>query len=171
MPSGDATDTDASDAPDAESDSSASSIQRVLGSLQLPVAGVGALFCLGAASTFGSLLGRTPPGDGFVHGGALLMTYVLTAGGFALFAMGLAIPPGPGVGVRFRRAQRILFVVAAGAAVASVILPLAAFPMALGGDATIVLVAWGVPTAVAILCVATGLGWRAAERIRERGAD
>lgn len=163
MPSGDAT--------DASSDSSPSSIRRVLGSLQIPVAAVGALVSLTAAGTFGSLLGRTPPGDGFIHGGALLVTYALTVGGFALFAVGLAIPPMSGVGIRFRRAQRILFVVAAGAAVASVILPLAAFPTALGGDATIVLVAWGVPTAVALLGVATGLVWRAAERLRERSAD
>jgi hypothetical protein len=163
MPSGDAT--------DASSDSSPSAIRRVLGSLQLPVAGVGVLVCLLAAGTFGSLLGRTPPGDGFIHGGALLMTYALTVGGFALFATGLAIPPMSGVGIRFRRGQRVLFVVAAVAAVASVILPLAAFPTALGGDATIVLAAWGVPTVVAVLGVATGLLWRAAERLRERGAD
>lgn len=160
MPSSDAADTEPADV--------ASTTRRVLGSLQLPIAGAGVLVCFLAASTFGSLLGETPPGDGFLHGGALLLSYVLTVGGFALFAVGLAIPPMSGVGIRFRRPQRILFVVSAVAAVASVVLPLVAFPTALGGDATLVLAAWAVPTAVAILGVAMGLGWRAAERFRGR---
>lgn len=184
MPSSDAPDaaTVEHDADDAGHDADAAghdvdsveqpgTIRRVLGSLQVPIAGAGAVVSLLAAGTFLSLLGETPPGDGFVHGGALLFTYALAVGGFTVFALGLAIFPGAGFGVRFRRPQRALLVVGGVAAVASVILPLAAFPMALGGDATVVLVAWGVPTAVGVLGVATGLAWRAADRLRERGAD
>ncbi|WP_430504959.1 hypothetical protein [Haloparvum sp. PAK95] len=160
-----------SDASDADPPDGAGTVRRVLGSLQLPVAGAGVLVCFLAASTFGSLLAETPPGDGFLHGGALLLSYVLGVGGFALFALGLAIPPGSGFGIRFRRPQRGLFLVSAVAAVASVVLPLAAFPTALGGDVTIVLVAWGLPTAVAVLGVASGLLWRAVERFRDRDYD
>jgi len=146
-----------------------SRLRRVAGSLQLPVAGVGLVVCLAAGASFASLLGNAPAeGDGFVHGAALLFAYLFAAVGYAGFATGLAIPPGPGVGVRFGRWQRRLFAVGAVGAVASLLLPLLGLPLAYRGDANLVVVLWAVPTLVALVAVPAGLVWRAVDEIRDR---
>lgn len=163
---------DAGDTADGESADSADGLsdqlRRALGSLQLPVAGLGLSSCILFLSIFASLFGRTPEGDGFVHGGALLFSYALAVAGYALFAIGLAIPPGPGVGIRFRRGQRLLFVGAAVAAVASVVLPLFLLPTALGGNANPIFYVWVTTTSLAVLGVAGGLTWRGGEWLAQR---
>lgn len=168
----DAADADATDSADAADerppDEFALLLRRVLGSLQLPIASIGLIMWVLSSVIFASLFGKTPEGEGFIHGGALLFSYALAVAGYALFAVGLAIPPGPGFGIHFRRKQRLCFVGAAVAAVASVVLPLALLPTALGGNANPIFYAWVTTTSLAILGVAAGLAWRGGEWIGQR---
>ncbi|MFC4550251.1 hypothetical protein, partial [Halorussus sp. GCM10023401] len=140
-----------------------------LGVLQLPVAGVGVAL-LGSAVVRYATLPPSPPGsDGFVEGLALLFLYVVALVGLTTTALGLAIPPGDNVGVRFSRRQRGLFVASAAAAVGSVLAPLFALPVlaapGVSPDASVSAVVWlwlGL-LAAAVLALAAGLGWRALE--------
>lgn len=141
-------------------------LRSLLGSLQLPVAFAGGL-AVAAAITGMAQVTPIPERGGLPGGLALIFLYVVAWGGVTLTALGLTIPPGDGVGIRFDRRQRALFALAAGCSVASGLLPLVVWRafVATGGDATVIVVAWLAPAAVAVLSLVGGLGWRAAEAV------
>ncbi|MFB6095888.1 MAG: hypothetical protein ABEJ74_00680 [Haloferacaceae archaeon] len=141
--------------------------RSLLGSLQLPIAGAGALvLALAVASTL-ALPPSPPDSEGFVRGLAFIVLYVLAWGGFVLLALGLAIPPGGGVGVDFTRGQRALFLLAALSGAGSVVVPFAAFAL-LYANPTQFLLLVGALVAVAVLSLLGGLGWRAGQALRAR---
>lgn len=142
--------------------------RSLLGSLQLPIAGVGALVLVLSVATLLMIPPSPPESEGFVRGLAYIALYVIAWGGFVLFALGLAIPPGSdGFGIRFTRAQRALFAVAALAAVASGIGPFVAFALLYSNPSLFVnsLLALVV---IAVLSLLAGLGWRAGQAVRTR---
>jgi len=154
-------DTATADADDADSaDGSPTQSRRVLGSLQLPIAGIGLSSCLLFLAILASLFGKMPEGNGFID--VLLFGYALAVAGYVLFAVGLAIPPAPGFGIGFRRGQRLLFLSAAVAAVASVVLLLVLLPTALGDNA--ILYSWLTTAGLAVLGVADGFAGGVASR-------
>ena len=74
-----------------------------LGFLRLPVAGFDVLGVAMAVNRL-STLPPSPPGtDDFVEGLAIFFLYVLGFTGFAVAALGFAIPPGDDFGIRFDR--------------------------------------------------------------------
>jgi hypothetical protein len=140
-------------------------LRSVLGSLQLPVAGLGVLLVVRSVVELQTLPQSPPGSDGFVEGLAVLFLFVIAWVGLVLVAVGLAIPPGDGVGVRFTRWQRRLFVAAAGLAVASVVLPLVLWSVVLASGlspSTVVLVWFGL-MAAAVIALVGGVGWRAGQ--------
>lgn len=145
-------------------------LRSLLGSLQLPVAGVG--FLLVAVSAVELLaLPPSPPGsDGFVEGLAALLLFVAAWAGFFLAAVGLAIPPGDGFGVRFTRWQRRLFVAAAALAVASAAVPVVALTLVvtLGLPPSVVVLLWLGLMAAAVLALVGGVGWRVGQAVARR---
>lgn len=141
-------------------------LRSALGSLQLPVAALGALVAVGSFWQLTELL-PIPDQAGLPGGLAMLFLYALGVAGIAVCALGFAIPPGDGFGIRFERRQRLLFGLSAAGAVGSVLLPLVTLPVVLGAGPEqnlfwLVAVAWLGPLAVAVLALLGGLGWRAA---------
>lgn len=140
-------------------------VRALLTSLQLPVAGVGLL--LVAASGYRLLTLPEPPAgsDGFVEGIVAFFLYLCAVAGLIVTAVGLAIPADGRFGVRFRRRQRLLFVLAALAALASLLSPLVVWPAAIAAGASpgVVFRAWFGLTALAVLVILIGVGWRAVE--------
>lgn len=139
-------------------------VRSFLGSLQLPVAGLGAIVCLGAIASIATLP-PSPADEGFVRGLAVVALFVLAWVGFVLIAVGLAVPPGNGLGIRFTPWQRRLFGIAAGLALLSAVSPLAfwavvaATGLSLGSAA----LAWVVVMGLAVAARLAGLGWRVGE--------
>lgn len=145
-------------------------VRALLGSLQLPVAGVGAVVFLGSVAALASLP-PSPAGEGFVRGLAVLVLFVGAWAGFVVAALGLAIPPGEdGVGVRFSRGQRLLLLAAGGLALASAVAPLAfwAVVVAIGLAPGTAALAWFAVMGLAVVALLAGVGWRAAEGVAPR---
>ena len=144
--------------------------RSALGSLQLPVAAIGALLVAFAVSGVLSLASApAPDGEGFVRGLAVVFLYVIGLLGFVVFALGLAIRPGEGRGVSFRRHQRQLLFAGAGATAAALLLPLVAFGVLYGAaleGGQLPLYLWGLLHVVGALSVGTALAWRGTEAIR-----
>ena len=145
-------------------------LRSALGSLQLPVAGLG-LLVVAVSLTQLQAIPEPPPGsDGFVEGLATFFLGLLALGGFVVSSLGFAIPPGEGYGVRFGRWQRRLFVAAAVGGLASLLVPLFAWSVAsatgLGPGA--VVLAWLGTLALAVLSFVAALGWRIAEAVARR---
>ncbi|WP_254766955.1 hypothetical protein [Salinilacihabitans rarus] len=140
-------------------------VRALLTSLQLPVAGVGLL--LVAASGYRLLTLPEPPvgSNGFVDGVVAFFLYLCVVAGLIVTAIGLAIPADDQSGVRFRRHQRLLFVLAALAALAGLLSPLVVWPAAVaaGASAAVVFRSWLGLTALAGLVILVGVGWRAVE--------
>lgn len=141
-----------------------------LGFLQLPVAAFGLLGVAMAVNQLSTLPPSPPGSDGFVGGLAVFFLYALGFTGFVIAALGFAIPPGDHVGIRFGRWQRRLFVGAAGCALGSVIAPLAAWPLVASTRFSVDIVygAWVGLSAVAVLALIGGLGWRTTEAVARR---
>ncbi|WP_132057597.1 hypothetical protein [Halorussus amylolyticus] len=146
------------------------SLRSRLGVLQLPVTGVGFLGVAFAASQLSAIPPSPPDSDGFVEGLAVLLFFAVGFVGFVVAALGLAIPPGENVGIRFNRWQRRLFVGAAVAAVASLVVPFVAWPvLASTVFATeFSVLAWLVLSLAAVSALVAGLGWRAAQAVARR---
>lgn len=152
-------------------------VRSALGSLQLPIALGGALVLVWAVVQLATLPEPQAGSDGFPQGLAVLFLYVLAWAGFTASAVGFAIPPGAGYGIRFTVRQRRLFAVAAVSAIVSAVLPFVAFGLlfaaSMEGNWTVVLLAWGVPAVGAVVGYVGALGWRAGQavvpRVRERG--
>ena len=144
--------------------------RSALGSLQLPVAAVGALLVAFAVDSILSLASApAPDGEGFVRGLTMVVLYAAGLFGFVVFALGLAIRPGEGHGVSFRRRQRRLLFAGAGATAAALLLPLVGTGVLYGtalGDSQLPLYLWGLLHVVGALSVGTALAWRGAEAIR-----
>ena len=146
------------------------SVRSRLGVLQLPLAGFGLLVVAWAVSQLLTLPPSPPDSDGFVEGLAIFFLAASGFVGFVFVALGLAIPPGDNFGIRFTRWQRRLFVGAAIAALGSVVVPLAAWPLLAStgfGPDTAFVTGVGL-SAVAVLALVGGLGWRTAEAIAPR---
>lgn len=139
--------------------------RALLGSFQLPVAGVGAVLLTGAVGTI--LLLPPAEGEGFVRGLAVLFLYVLAWSGFVVLSVGLAIPPSGGYGIQFGRRQRGLFVVAAIAAVGSAIGPFVAFRLFYTDTELLVYSLLGL-AGLAVIALSGGLLWRFGEVVRTR---
>lgn len=140
-------------------------VRSILGSLQIPVAVVGA--ALVAVAVVGTVTMPPPPpeSDGFVAGLATIALYVVGWIGVLVASLGLAIPPGEGRGITFTRRQRWLFVLAAMASIGSVVVPFVAFGLLLSNPSLMV-AGWLAIMGVAVLALFAGLGWRAAQAIR-----
>jgi hypothetical protein len=137
----------------------------MLGTLQLPVAGLGTLL---VAFSIGSILTTSSPapeGEGFVSGLAILFLYFLAWIGFLILSFGLSIPPGDGFGVTFNRYQRGLFIVAAGAGLLSAVGPFVAFGLLLS-DTSLMVNSLLALMGVALLSLLVGLLWRAIQAIQ-----
>lgn len=142
-----------------------------LGSLQLPVAGGGLFVVASGAWALAALLASpSTHGDGFVEGLAALFLYVVVWAGFIAAGLGLAIPPGDGLGIQFTRWQRWLFLGSATLAFASAIVPFVLWTVVVqtglspGSTATVGL---GL-MALSILAFVGGLCWRVIDAIRVR---
>lgn len=140
-------------------------LRSVLGSLQLPVAALGALVAVGSLWQITQLV-PIPDRGGLPGGLALLFLYGIAVLGLTVCALGFAIPPGDGIGIEFERRQRYLFGLSALAAVGSVVLPLVTLPVVLGAGPGqnllwLVAVAWLAPLAIAVLSLLGALCWRA----------
>ncbi|WP_411967461.1 hypothetical protein [Haloferax sp. YSSS75] len=141
------------------------SLRAILGSLQLPVAGVGVVV-LALASWNLYTLPPSPPGsDGFVEGLAVFFLFVGIVVGFVLLVLGLLIPPGPGYGIHFTRRQRWLFAYALVGPIAG-LLGTVSLAFLTTGPWVTTLVAVAVGTAP--LAVLVGIGWRAGQVAFER---
>lgn len=147
-------------------------LRSAVGSLQVPVAVVGGLLLVGALAQLAAMPEPPPGQDDIPHGFAVLFLYAVVWIGFVVGSLGLAIPPGDGYGIRFNRYQRLLFLGAAGAAFASLLLPIVAFgwlfATTMGGNVELAVLAWFGPSALAVIALVGGLGWRAAEEIVPR---
>lgn len=139
-------------------------VRSLLGSLQLPIAAVGTVLVVFAVGQLVTMNPPPPGSEGFVHGLALIILYVLAWVGFVVLSMGLAIPPKDGYGIAFTRRQRGLFVTAAVAAVLSAVGPFVAFGL-IYSNPTLLVSAWLAVMSVAIIALAAGLIWRGAEAI------
>ncbi|MDY6819896.1 MAG: hypothetical protein SVG88_14640 [Halobacteriales archaeon] len=149
------------------------SLRSVLGSLQLPVAGIGVLLLVMSISQLLLMESPLPESEGFVQGLAMFFLYIMAWVGLVLTAGGLAIPPGEdGFGIQFNRWQRRLFILAMLGAIGSALLPLVGmgwiFATAREGNGTLLLIAFAGPSGIAIVSLLAGLAWRAAEAIRPR---
>lgn len=144
------------------------SLRAIVGSLQLPIAGVG-LFVLALSSWNIYTLPPSPPGsDGFVEGLAVFFLFVGILVGFTLFVVGLLVPPGPGYGVHFTRRQRWLFAYALVGPLAGLVATVSLAFLTTGpwvGNLVVVAVV------TAPLAVLVGLGWRAGQVARDRYGD
>lgn len=145
-------------------------VRALLGSLQLPVAVLGAglvVVSIGGISTMPS----PPPGsEGFAAGLALLFLYFLGWVGFLVLSFGLAIPPGDGYGIGFNRYQRGLFVLAGVAGLTSAIGPFVAFGL-LFSHPSLIGIAWLVIMGVAVLALTAGLLWRGIQALQDWRLD
>lgn len=136
-------------------------IKSMVGSLQLPIAGLGTILCVSALTTLMSLP-PSPPGEGFVRGLALVVLFITAWAGFVIASLGLAIPPGDTVGIQFNRWQRRLFLLAGALAVLSAATPLV-FWVIVGstnfslGSAGL---AWVIVMGLAILSLGSSIVWR-----------
>jgi len=140
--------------------------RSALGSLQLPVAAIGALVAVGSFWAISDIV-PTPEQGGLPGGLAVLFLYGFGVVSLAVCALGFAIPPGDGFGVEFERRQRYLFGLSAAGALGSVVLPLLTLPVALGAGPEqdllwLVAVAWVGPLATSVLSLLGGLTWRGA---------
>lgn len=142
-------------------------IRSLLGSLQLPVAGIGLFVTLISLAMAFTMPPSPPDSEGFVQGLALLALYVFAWGGFVVLSLGLAIPPGEGFGIGFTRIQRGLFLVAALTAAASAIVPFAMFGL-LYSNPELLAMSLLALFAVALLTFTTSLAWRAGQVLADR---
>lgn len=141
-------------------------VRSMLGSLQIPVAVVGAALVAFAVVGVVTMPPPPPESDGFVSGLAAIALYVMGWVGFLVASLGLAIPPGEGYGVTFTRHQRWLFVIAAVAGVGSVVGPFVAFGLFLSNPSLMVS-GWIAIMGIAVLALLSGLGWRGVQAIRQ----
>lgn len=141
-------------------------VKSLVGLLQLPVAIIGGLLCLGAIATI-LTLPPSPEDEGFVRGLAVIFLFIIAWAGFVTAALGLAIPPADGIGVQFNSWQRRLFLAAAGLAILSAISPLIFWTVvtATGLSLGSIALAWLVTMGLALLSFVIGLGWRIAELV------
>lgn len=142
-------------------------VRSLLGSLQLPVAGLGAVLLVAALGSLLTLPPAPPESEGFVRGLAVLFLYFLAWSGFVVVALGLAIPPKGGYGISFNRYQRGLFVTAAVAAVGSAVGPFVLFGLFYSNAELLVYSLLGL-VLVAVGSLAGGLLWRLGEAVRTR---
>lgn len=142
-------------------------VRSLLGSLQLPVAGIGLFVMLISLATAFTMPPSPPDSEGFVQGLALIALYVFAWGGFVVLSLGLAIPPGEGFGIDFTRIQRGLFLVAAVAAVASAVVPFAMFGL-LYSNPNLLAMSLLALFAVALLTFTTSVVWRAGQAVAGR---
>lgn len=140
-------------------------VRSLVGSLQLPITGLGALATVSAVGMLLSL--ETPARPDIPHGFAILFLYVLAWAGITVTSLGLAIPPGEGYGIRFRRGQRLLFVLAAVASVASAVVPFVALTL-IYSQPNVAVYSWLGTITVAVLALVGGVGWRAVDAARAR---
>jgi len=145
-------------------------LRSALGSLQLPVGGLGLLVVAVSLAQLHAIPEPPPGSDGFVEGLATFFLGLLALGGFVVSALGFAIPPGEGYGVRFGRWQRRLFVAAAVGGLVSLLVPLFAWSVvaATGVGPGVVVLAWLGTLALAVLSFVGTLGWRIAEAVARR---
>ncbi|KAB1193020.1 hypothetical protein GJR96_06015 [Haloferax sp. MBLA0076] len=146
------------------------SLRAVVGSLQLPVAGLG--LTIVAFTWWGAYtLPPAPPGsDGFAHGLAGFFLLLFGLVGFVLLVVGLLIPPGPGYGIDFTRRQRWLFAYALVAPLVGVAAFFAAVfapsnPLGIE-DYSFAVLSLGVGSAP--LAVLVSIGWKAVHVAVER---
>lgn len=142
----------------------------IIGSLQLPIAGLGGLLLVGALVSLLTMPPSPPESEGFVRGLAILVLFVAAWAGFVIIAIGLAIQPRTNTGIRFNQWQRRLFILAAILSVFSLLTPLIFWSVVATtgislGSATLT---WVVVMTLAILSLFTGLGWRISESITTR---
>lgn len=136
--------------------------RSAIGSLQLPIAGLGGCLCVSAALALLSLPPSSDGSDGFLRGLAMLVVFVIAWAGFLITAIGLAIPPGPGIGIHFNRWQRRLFGITALLSVLSLVAPLvfwtvvATTGLSFGSAA----MAWLGFMVLAGIAFVTSIGWR-----------
>lgn len=139
--------------------------RAVLGSLQLPIAGLGGLLLVGAVAALLSMPPSPPESEGFVRGLAMLVLFVVAWAGFVIIAIGLAVPPRTGAGIRFNQWQRRLLILAAILSILSLLSPLlfwsvvATTGISLGSAA----LTWVVVMGLAVLSLITSVGWRIGE--------
>lgn len=145
-------------------------LRSALGSLQLPVAGTGAFLVVVSVGQILTMPSPPPESDGFVGGLAVLFLYFLAWVGFLVLSLGLAIPPGDGYGITFTRAQRVLFLLAAVAALVSAVGPFVAFGL-IYSNPSLMVSAWLAITGIALLALATGLGWRGVQAVQSWRRD
>ena len=139
-------------------------LRAALGSLQLPIAGIGALLVAVAIGGIATMPSPPPGSEGFVSGLAALFLYFVGWVGFLIMSTGLAIPPGEGYGITFDRRQRWLFVTAAVAGFLSAIGPFVAFGLLLSNPSLMVS-AWLALMGVAIAALLLGIAWRIGQEI------
>ncbi|WP_411964775.1 hypothetical protein [Haloferax sp. YSMS24] len=141
------------------------SLRAILGSLQLPISGVGLVVLVLTWQTFRTLPPSPPQSDGFVEGLAAFFLLVLGLAGYVLFVGGLLIPPGPGYGIEFTRKQRWLFAYALAAPVAGVAIFFAGIASMYDPGDTMEFVFGVLSLAVvgAPLALLTGIGWKAVQ--------
>lgn len=146
------------------------SLRSSLGSLQLPIAGVGLLVAAWATRQFLSVSAGGPESADLVTGLAMVVLYALALVGLAVAALGLAIPPGEGPGVRFNRWQRRLFLGSAAAALLSVCAPLLAWGIVAGTGLGFGAVGWSwiILLGGAVAALVGALAWRAGEAVTAR---
>ncbi|ELZ80936.1 hypothetical protein C453_18405 [Haloferax elongans ATCC BAA-1513] len=137
-------------------------LRVALGSLQLPIAGIGAALVAFSLWNVYTLPPPPPESDGFVQGLAGFFFLIITLSGFVLAAVGLLVPPGPGYGINFTRGPRLLFVYALVAPVAGGIAFLAPIVVGFGAGGVI---EWAftlsfLVIASAPLAILLGLGWK-----------
>ncbi|MFC7202962.1 hypothetical protein ACFQJC_05515 [Haloferax namakaokahaiae] len=139
--------------------------RAILGSLQLPVAGVGFGLLVLTLLYANSIPPSPPQSDGFVEGLAGFFILVFGAIGFVLLVAGLLIPPGPGYGIHFTRKQRWLFAYALAAPLVGVGAFLASLTLsaAVGGLFEAAVSVFFVALSTAPLALLAGLGWKAVQ--------
>jgi len=144
--------------------------KSLFGSLQLPVATVGALLVALSVGSILTMPSPPPESEGFVAGLAVLFLYFLAWVGFLVLSAGLAIPPGDGYGITFTRAQRGLFVTAAVAGLLSAVGPFVAFGLLLSRP-SLMAGAWLALMGLALTALTGGLVWRGIRAVWTRRPD
>lgn len=138
-----------------------------LGSLQLPVAGVGVALVVFAAGSIATIPEPPAGSDGFVGGLAVVFLSLIGWAGLVVAPLGLAIPPSGGYGVRFNRYQRGLFVASSAGWFLAGVIPLLGFGLLLRQPDLMVSSLLALATAATLSLVA-GLCWRGGEAIGRR---
>jgi len=139
--------------------------RSILGSLQLPIAGLGGLLLVLSLSSLVSMPAPPPGSDGFVGGLATPVLYVLAWVGFLGLSLWLSIPVGSGFGIAFTRGHRGLFLLAARAALLSAFGPFVLFGL-IYSNPSLMGLAWLVCMGVAVLAFFVAVLWRITNAIQ-----